>query len=443
MTTADPALDTAGGDARRHADSRQPAGRRLDAIERGWRPMAISVGASAALAVLTAVRFVFLVRLLPPAEYGRMNIFLTLTSVAPLMMALAMPWQYQRVARREGAAAVGSLCRSALIINVVSTAPALVALFAIAAPVAGRAHPGTVAVLLVAISFATSMTTMYASIMLGLGRRSLSSIVMFAINIGPTLSLVPIALTDEATVVALLGWTALVCVIITIATRMVLARVVRPWPSRRRRGLLSFREGALSLPAVVGPWAFILCTRYLLGLNVDVTAVAIFAICSTVADMSFLVSAAALNYFSNRVLDEQQAPTRGLMLVVPMHVALTAAGSLLIAVVLPRLGNDQYHVSWPAIAVLCLAGAARLHFSAWRVRAVGRQRAHMSAWTYLVVVLAGTAFLAIVRPQALVVYAFVLFAGFACAAAAQRISLRGASAPTRPAQSAVLPGLPG
>lgn len=435
VTAADPALDpsptrpesTAPGPDEPRSGVSVRAIRLLDGIERGRRPMVIAVGASAALAVMTSLRFVALVRLLPPAEYGRLNIFMILTSVAPQAMALAMPWQYQRVARREGAAVVGSLCRSALMINAISTLPTLIALVAIITPIAGQGHPWAVAILLLAISVATSITSMYASVALGLGRRSLSSLLMFAINAGLTVAVLPIAIVGTPTVAALLGWTAAVCLGVAVAARLALRRIVQPWPTTRRRGLLSFREGLFSLPAVVGPLAFVLSTRYLLGVNVSVDAVAMFAICSTVAEMAFLVSAAGLTHFSNRVLDGQQSPMRGFLLVLTMYSVLTISGVLLVALILPGLGRGEYHVSWPALIVLSLVGVPRLHFSAWRARAVGLRRAHRSAWIYVVIVVLGTGTLALARPDGLLPYALMLLGGFTVAAAAQWVNLRAAS----------------
>ncbi len=387
-------------------------------FERGRRPLVVSTSLSGMLAALTLVRFGVLVAVLSPHDYGTLSVFVTMTNVLPALLSLGRAWQYQRVAREHGPAAIDHLLRDALRLNAWTFLPVLALAIALGLPFAdGDVLP--LALATVAISAAGSFAALTSQISLGLGYRSRSSFMMFLVNGGAALAVLPVLAWGGGIEVVLGSWA--VCSVAGAVVSLLLVR-------RHRGGVpqtavpVSTREGLTSIPALIGPWAFLLGLRYALGLTMSPADLAIFAISSTIADMAFLIAAAVVGVRSNRVLDGEH-PSRSLVLALPVLVGLAALGTLVIAVVLPLIAQDGYAVSVTTTAALVVACAFRLDINAWRSRAVRMRRVHLTARVYLVIAVVLPLALAVAGADRTELFGIAAALGFAIIAGYQRYAV--------------------
>ncbi|MBX4170569.1 oligosaccharide flippase family protein [Rhodococcus sp. DMU2021] len=398
------------------------------ALERGRLPMVLSMVMSAALAVITALRFVVLVQFLTPDDYGRINIFATLTSVVPLLMSLGMSVQYQRVARAAGSKSLRTLTRTALVVNALTTLPTFVIVLLIAHPLSGPEGYVLPAILAVVISAATSIATLYSQTALGLGYRTTASGMLFLVNACGAVPLVPIWISETASVTSVLAWWAAGAAIACVLSRAIL-------PSKEMIPVddldphLSYREGIYTLPVQVGPWLILFLVRYIIGLNIDTSAIAAFAVASTVADMGFLVASAALGFFSNRLMSNQITPARALLFTTPVLLAVTAGGGAIVYLFLPIIGKGgDYEFPVAVSIILAMLSLTRLYISAWRPRIVGLRRLHSTSWVYFFCIGTISVALFTMKPATLAPYAWISLAAFVLIAGVQRSVVRQAEA---------------
>jgi len=393
----------------------------LNALESRRLPMVISLAVSAALAAFTALRFVVLIHAMPPAQYGVFNLYTLLASLLPLFMTAGLTLQYQRVSHFQGPGTTHALLRTSVLVTLIALVPSFAAVFLITMPIVSLPELIWVSIFLLVISATASLTTFHSQILLGLNYRSTSSLMMFLVNAGATFAVLPAWLEGRIAPMALLGWWAAFSVAITALTW---------WVARSRRegregigGVLSWREGLLSVPSQIGPWLFVFVIRYLIGLNIDESAIANYAIAATISDMAFLVAVSLLNYFTNRVMSGTQAPWRGILLSAPLYLLLAACGFFAVLWLLPLVGQQGYELEPPVALILIGVGLVRLYLTAWRSRALGLKKIHVSSNAYLVVIAISVLalwFWAPVYPEA---YAVVTLAGFLVVAVVQRISL--------------------
>ncbi|HXC75506.1 MAG TPA: hypothetical protein VNU19_00490, partial [Candidatus Acidoferrum sp.] len=253
-------------------------------IEHGRRPFVISLGLAGTLALFTAIRFVLMVHILSPTQYGRLNIFLTLANVLPLVMNLGIPWQVERIALKNGGSSTSRLVRSGWKLNLAVSIPTLIVVGLIIRPFADG-QLGILTVATWAVAVGTSMTTIYAQILLGLGHRSSSALMLFIVNGGLTLALIPGILLGHTTVPVIMAtWGALAIATCGVA-HWITVEVGRHVPERSNKSeRVSISEGLRSVFAQAGPWVMVFVVRDLLGLYVGSAAVAVYAISSTVTD---------------------------------------------------------------------------------------------------------------------------------------------------------------
>ncbi|WP_418345003.1 hypothetical protein [Rhodococcus pyridinivorans] len=393
------------------------------ALERGRLPMILSMAMSGGIALITAFRFAILVQFLTPDDYGRINIYSTLTSVVPLVMSLGMSVQYQRIARATGSQAIPSLTRATLVVHAFTTLPTLVIVALISRPLGGEEHYFWAATMTVIIALATSVTTLYSQTALGLGYRTTASGMLFLVNAAGAVPLLPIWISSTASVNSILAWWAAGAVAACAASRLILPKtelsVVNSLDAR-----MSYREGLLTLPVQVGPWLLIFLVRYIIGLNIDASAIAAFAIASTVADMGFLVATAALGYFSNRLMTNHISPTRALILTAPVLIVITIAGGVVVDIALPAIGKGGDYTFPILIAVLlAVFNLIRLYINAWRPRIVGIRKLQSTSWVYIGTVISVSILLLTWKPTSLEPYAYCLIIAFALIAAVQRFEV--------------------
>ncbi|WP_148258118.1 hypothetical protein [Pseudarthrobacter phenanthrenivorans] len=304
---------------------------------------------------------------------------------------------------------------------VVATIPGYLVLYYISSPVLEGDGLLTASLFVLVISLATAIATFASQIMLGLNYRSTAALIMFGVNSGATVALVPALAFDNIEAVSILGWWALFSTCAALASYAVVGSQSTRVRSRRR--VVSFREGMFSIPAQIGPWLFIFMVRYMIGINIDPDSVADFAITSTVVDMAFLVSVSILSYFSNRVMVGQQSPAKGLLYTIPIFVVMSSIGSVAVSWILPHVGRPGYDFSLGLALVLTLAGVARIHISAWRARALGAAKLHISSVAYLAVVGVSLLGFLLWPSTSLEVYAWVTLAGFVTVAVIQQASV--------------------
>lgn len=378
--------------------------------EEGRNPFYISSGLAAALAGLTLIRFVILVAVLAPNEYGRLNIFVSFVNVVPAVMSLGVSWQYQRIARYTGPGAARQLARVGHKVLLLSLVPSLVVTLLIESPfVQSDESLILIAICTLVISGTTSLTTLYSQIVLGLEYRSLASFMLFAVNGGVTLALLPILLSGGATILMVMGLWAVASLLAcgwSYKALRILTYAHKPVPIKT-----SFREGILTLPALGGTFFLVFLARYILGIYAGGATVASFSISSTVTESAFLISVSMIGVYSNKIMDGEH-PNRSLLVAIPFLVGLTAVGLVIILFLLPRIGGSEYSISIAVTAILTAAGICRLFISAWRARAVGLRRVEASAWSYIVVGTILGAALIISKSSEMVLYALALTGAF-------------------------------
>lgn len=391
-------------------------------LEKGRRPALVSLALSAMLAVLTGVRFLVLVGSLPPNEYGVLNLFTLLATLMPLLMSLGLSLQYQRIAHFQGVKRISSLQRTSLIVTISSVLPSFVVILILSQPIIEVHEWIWASAYIVIIAGTTALSTFSSQIMLGLNFRATASFLMFLANAGATIALIPVSFMGSFGVTEILGWWAL----FSLGAAIVGFRIVGLQRLRRRKPaqVVSIREGLLSVPSQIGPWLFVFIVRYMIGINAGSEAIANFAIASTVIDMAFLVSVSLLNHFTNRVMAGTQSPLRGMMYSIPFFLALSTFGSFLVAWLLPRLGQDGYHLEFETTLILAGVGITRIYITAWRARALGQKKLHLSSLAYIIVVALSLGIFLVMPVDSLSFYAIITLIGFVVVAAVQRYSLR-------------------
>lgn len=391
-------------------------------LERGKAPAVLSVAMSAALAVITAARFAILVRALPPADYGRINIYATLVNVAPFFMNLGLSWQYQRLALQSGHRARRPLIRTAILVTLATFAPSFVAVLLVAAPIAGRDGFVIPAICATVIAAATGITSLYSQIAVGYGYRTRASLQMFLVNAAGLTPLIPMLVNEGFTVSFVLAWWAAGAVLAAL-----IARLILPLRSLREHTLteehLSYAEGLLTLPAQVGPWLLIFTIRYLIGIIVGAEALAEFAIASTIADIGFAITVPLIGFYSNKLMTGHIPAWRVLLITAPMLLGLSAAGYLAVSVILPVIAQKGYSASLSLTALLAGVSLVRLHLAAWRPRAVGLRLVQRTSWAYLLIIPLSVVWVLWLRPVELAAYGWVMMLGFTLLAAVQRFAV--------------------
>jgi hypothetical protein len=352
--------------------------------------------------------------------------------VLPSIVCLGLPWQYQRIARDHGPSSIISLVRSAFQVNLLMLAPIFLVTFALGSSYSGPDNLLLLTTCTLIISLTTSLTTLYSQAALGLRRRSLSNIMLFAVNGGVVVGVAPIALLHHGTVTGVLEYWSLAslvaCAWSLLALRL-LARDTQPTVIRP-----SLREGLLSIPVSTGPFLFIFLVRYTLGLNLSPSALSQFAISSTVADMALLIAVSLVGVYSNRIMDGEN-PNRSLVLALPALLLFTAVGIVILTVILPLLARHGYSFSVSVTLLLTVAASVRLFISAWQYRAVALRKVQASVWLYIPISLAATAVLAIWRPTNMIIYGATIIAGFLAVAVYMWTTVRSHSVPEPPLTS--------
>ncbi|WP_435084690.1 hypothetical protein [Gordonia hongkongensis] len=377
---------------------------------------------SAALAGVTVIRFVTFVAVLSPSEYGTLNIYATLVNVLPLAMSWGLTLQYQRIARSSDGSVTNTLLKYALLVNAASAIPTLVVIYLVGQRLGGVGSLLICVVSAFLICIATSLSTCYSQIAVGYGYRTRGSLMLFCVNVTSAVPVPIVLLSGQGSVDAILASWAAAAMVGLLCSRLMLPRYPL-LPPGDVSGTLSFFEGFATLPAQLGPWLIFFLVRFLIGVNLGASEVAVFAIASTVPDMAYLVCVALLGYFANRLLTNEVKVYRALVYVLPLYVLLVVLGGLGVYLILPYLGDDQYAFSLSVFLILSSLGAVRIYITAWRARAIGARRLHQTAWVYLVATGGLGGVMVLLPDLSLIMYALLTLAGFCIIAFVQRVGI--------------------
>jgi hypothetical protein len=244
---------------------------------------------------------------------------------------------------------------------------------------------------------------------------------LFAVNGGVTVGLLPILITGHGSITTVLGYWAIAAFVACLWSYGALVLLARN--SRQVEVNVSVKEGLLTIPALVGTFLLIFLARYILGLNSNGATLATFSISSMITESAFLISVSLIGIYSNRIMDGEH-PNRSLMIAVPTLLMLTLLGLVVIEALLPYVGGSEYTVSVPVTLILALAGISRLFISAWKSRAVAHKRVQASAWVYMVVAMLMTGLLLVWSSSHMVIYAVTLTIAFMVVALYQWTTVR-------------------
>jgi hypothetical protein len=342
--------------------------RLVDRVERGRRPVQISMAASGVLGILSVGRFVVLVAVMDPADYGRLSVFVALAMLLPYFVTWGASLQFQRITRFSGPGAMDVLARWGFKGEVIAAPLALLVAGFVSAPFT-EGDPRLV--LFVTIqALGLGFVSLMAQALLGLRYRTLSALVSFASNAAPTMAvlvLLPLGLAGDLT--AVLGSWAIamsVAAVASLATaRLVAARMLRHEPALSRPSVPHLREGLTSIPTLAGAWLLLLITRVHLGTALGNEQLASFSLAWTAADLSFLISVTLITTASTAIMDGSRSPLRMFVRSACILLALLAMAGLAVPIALALFAREGYTFSYGILALTGLATLGRLAVSAW------------------------------------------------------------------------------
>nr|WP_141216302.1 hypothetical protein [Rhodococcus sp. 06-621-2] len=398
-------------------------------LERGRLPFLITISSSAGLAVLTAVRFFLMIQLLDPSQYGFLNLLATAVNLVPLFLALGLPLHLQKMVRSHGIHTVAAGLRRSYIVCLATAAPGAGVIYAISYPFAESFEEAiVVAVGMTVVCISNAIAILVSQMVLAAGYRAVSSLVMLAINSGLTWTICfPYFLNEPSMQVIVLCWawgSFATCIAVTvIAVRIshlpgpdALVNMRSSEPETVKTQIL---DGIRSIPTMIGPWLLVFLIRYIMGLQMGTEAIATFAIASTVVDTAFLISAAIVSFYSNRILDATQSPAKPFLVSCACLCALVLPCIALMPMVLAVLGNQQYTLSIPIVLVLSVAGIARLSITAWRQVTLAQGRLGSLSIFFLGATAIVCIYLLFADPGRLDIYAVVQAASYVVIAVSQ------------------------
>lgn len=399
-------------------------------LEVGPRPHAVALGTTGLLVLLAPVRFAVLVVVLPPAQYGILSIFNTLTSLLPIVLILGLSLEVQRLTALGGVAILGPLRRSLFAVVAVMTVPAAGASVLIAATLQTSEPAPVLGLLATAVAVPVAWCIVQSQTLLGLGRRSAAVLTLFTYNALLTVSVLPFLLLPElASVSAVLAVWA-VAAVVGVAVGAGLLRVgsgTGPGPqaaaltSDAPAMRLEPRRGLATLPALVGTWYLVLIARWGLGVSGGPEAVATFSLAWTLADLGFLAAATVPNLASTAIILGRQSPRAVFLLAVPVLCGLTLMGGAALAAYLVAVAPD-YHFSAEAAAAMLVAAIARLAIVTWLPKSAALRAQSRVSSAFLAAGVGLTVFMLVVGPTTAEAAAVALTACF-CAIAVVQIGL--------------------
>lgn len=395
-------------------------------LERGRAPAYVALATAIALAGFTALRFLVLVRVLPADDYGLLNIFTQLANLLPLFASLGLTPQIQRIARHAGRGSVGSLVRTGLVVSAATVVPNIAIVVILARPLDISDDILGTASAVGLIALGTVLATHASQVMLGLNYRSMASLTMFAVNAAGTAGVCGALAFGTLSVVSILCLWGGASMVVGVVALIAVSRIRTEQLQTGR--LVSFREGFASLPSLVGPWLLPFVARYLMGVAVGTAELASFAVIATVADMAFLIAASVFTYYSNDVMTRRTSPWRSFAVSSCLYMLMVIPGLFGLWWIVPRYASEGYELSLPTAFIVAGTGLARLHFSAWRPRAVGDRKLYVSSWSFMTSTAIVTLAIVLLRPEAPEWFAAAILIAYTVVAAVQFASVRGPAA---------------
>jgi hypothetical protein len=404
-----------------------------ETLEQGRRPFYITVSCAVAVALSAVARFVLMVWALQPAEYGLLTLFTTINTILPAILILGTSLQLQRIVRQVGLPFIPFGLRRGVAAILWTAGPSFVVLSALLLPyISSWSSLLTSCLLAVVISAATGVCSFCSQVLLGVGYRAVSAMVMLGANTVLTATLLLPELFDDTTTVSILAWWAAGSLLVAVCTYlmcMTLAgsgRIEERSPGKHlelHQHGFSYREGIASIPSIIGPWLLAFVVKYFIGINLGPEVLSTFAIASTVSDTAFLVAVSLVTYSSNNVLDGTINPYRVFAWSALALSVLAAIGIALVPEVLVLLSRTQYKFELVVAAVLAVSAVARLMILSWRNRLLAERLMKLESVSYLVGSAVVTVGLVIARPTELLVYPVVLAIAYGAIALVQQVAV--------------------
>ncbi|NCL73999.1 hypothetical protein AIIKEEIJ_06386 [Rhodococcus sp. YH1] len=399
-------------------------------METGKRPLLVSVGSASILAVLTAVRFVMMVRLLEPEQYGLLNLLTTVSSLLPMVVILGIPLHLQKIVRNSGTQYIHFGIIRGLTACGLTFLPTVVGLYAVLRPFVKSSTELAISAFAVAIVCHGIGCAIFSSqLLLGAGYRATAAASLLWVNS---------ALTWTMCIPYLMNWSSVPAILISWAAGCFLSAGLvmagawrlsdRTGPDARVNSLPPvygrprrlFLDGIRTIPTLVGPWLLVFVVRYLLGLNLGETAMAEFSISSTVIESAFTVAVTVITFSANRLLDGATRPLGPFLWSTASLLAVSIPALILLPTVLGEFANDGYSFSIEISLVLLLGAIARLYLSSWRQRSLAVGTLGALSTQFIAVTAIAAMFIAISRPSETIVYALVQTTSYLVIAASQQ-----------------------
>lgn len=420
----------------------RPASTILLRMERGRLPLAITLFCSATIAILTALRFVLMINLLSPSQYGVLNLLTTAVNLLPMVSILGIPLHLQRMVRTLGPRSISRGMKSGYIACALTLMPLAIGLFILISPFANSTRELIVYTVSMTIVCQCSGIAIFSSqLVLGAGYRGSASLIMLFSNSVLTLSLLIPYLFEIASLEAiLLCWSAGCILVAIFVTIFAITLTGRTGPDDQLNAIMErgelelvplFRSGILTIPSMVGPWLLVFIIRYMLGMSLGTTAVAAYAVASTIVDTAFLLASSIISFSGNRLLDRSQSPTIPFLWSGLVLTCLAIPATVVVPFILSEIGREGYVLSNSLVVLLYVSALCRLYITSWRQRSLAENALGFLSGLFIIVTLCVLLILIVWKPPSPVYYALIQSSSYFFVAVGQQLitSKRGKSSP--------------
>ncbi|MFF0284374.1 hypothetical protein ACFYSW_29215 [Rhodococcus aetherivorans] len=400
-------------------------------LERGRVPLALSLISAATLAIFTIFRFVMMVRILTPEQYGYLNLLTTISNLLPMIAILGIPLHLQKIVRSSGTGYIAFGIRKGLVASSITILPTVCALIVLVSPFSQSRGELLISAVAVSATCHGIGCVIYSSqLLLAAGYRSLASLSMLMVNSTLTWTMLIPYMFDWSSVEAILVCWSIGCLLtalIVVSSALWLAgkqgpdSVVNAVPRIYGYPRKLFISGIKTIPSLVGPWALVFAIRYLMGIYLGESALAQFSISSTVVESSFTIAVAVISISANRILDGTSRPLAPFLWSTGCLLLVCTPAIFLLPAVLDTLSSDGYSFSIAVSAILLVGAVARLYLLSWRQRALAVGTLGALSMQFVSVTVLSAILIVICRPDHITAYALVQTGSYLVVAISQQI----------------------
>lgn len=400
-------------------------------LESGRVPLALSLMSAATLAIFTIFRFVMMVSILTPEQYGYLNLLTTISSLLPMIVILGIPLHLQKIVRSSGTGYISFGIRKGLVASSITILPTVCAMIVLLGPFShSRGELLISAVAVSATCHGIGCVIFSSQLLLAAGYRSLASLSMLVVNSTLTWTMLIPYMFDWSSVEAILiCWSVgcLLTALIVVSSALWLAgkqgpdAVVNGVPRIYGYPRKLFLSGIMTIPSLVGPWALVFAIRYLMGIYLGESALAQFSISSTVVESSFTIAVAVISISANRILDGTSRPLVPFLWSTACLLLVCTPAILFLPVVLDTFSSEGYSFSITVSAILLVGAIARLYLLSWRQRALAVGTLGALSIQFVSVTVLSVLLIAVCRPDHITAYALVQTGSYLAVAISQQI----------------------